>query len=144
MKEKVIKYYECLLGQCGYLLTTTCAYQYVCYAETGDELILDAYEGLPEDFWHRLQIVPKKDIICHFTHFNELKEYLKGDIRLLTIKQYNQLQENYKVIKTVEFNKKDDLVEWVYHCPPDIGESYAITRVNKKKYVLEVTQNGRQ
>ena len=140
MKEKVIKYYNCLLGQCGYLLTTTCAYQYLGYAETGNELILDAYDGLPEEFWNRLHIVPKKDIICHFTHFEQLAEYLKGDIRLLTIKQHNQLQVNYKVIRTREFKKKDDLVEWVYHCPPDIGESYTVTRVNKKKYVLEVTQ----
>lgn len=144
MKEKVIKYYNCLLGQCGYLLTTNCVYQYLCYAETEDELILDAYEVLPEDFWDRLHIVPKKDIICHFTHFNELKEYLRGDIRLLTIKQYNQLQENYNVIKTMEFKKKDDLVEWIYHCPPGIGGSYTITRVNKKKYVLGVTQNDGQ
>lgn len=49
-----------------------------------------------------------------------------------------------KVIKIREFKKKDDLVEWIYHCPPDIGESYTITRVNKKKYILEVTQNNGQ
>lgn len=49
-----------------------------------------------------------------------------------------------QVIKTREFKKKDDLVEWIYHCPPAIGESYTVTRVNKKKYILEVTQNGNQ
>ena len=142
MKEKVIKYHNCLLGQCGYLLTTNGAYQYVGYAETEDELILDAYEELPEDFWYGLHTVAKKDVICHFTHFHQLEEYLKGDIRLLTLEQYKQLQENYKVIITREFKKKDDLVEWLYYCPPTIGESYTITRVNKKKYKLEITKNN--
>ena len=49
-----------------------------------------------------------------------------------------------KVIKTRKFKKKDDLVEWIYHCPPAIGESYTVTRINKKKYILEVIQNDNQ
>ena len=43
IKSKVINYFETLIGECGYLLTKDYMCQYVSYAETDDELILDVY-----------------------------------------------------------------------------------------------------
>lgn len=142
MKEEVIKYYQCLLGQCGYLLTDEGIYQYVCYAETKDELILDAYEGLSEIFWSKLHHIPKTQVIGHFTHYESLLEYFKGNTSIETREHFEKFLKNRVILQTRYFKKKDDIVEWVYHCPPAIGESYTITRVNKKKYKLEVTQNN--
>lgn len=71
-KSDVINYFNGLMGECGYLLTTDSIYQYVGYAETEDELILDVYEGLPEEYWSTRHHIPKSKIIAHFRNRDDL------------------------------------------------------------------------
>ena len=78
MKDKVLNYYNCeLLGECEYLLTKQGIFQCLGYAETEDELILDVYEELPEEFWKSRHRIPKNDIIGHFKKLKDLTQFLK-------------------------------------------------------------------
>lgn len=88
IKNKVINYYNsCLLGECGYLLTKDCIYQYVGYAETEDELILDVYKGLPVKFWETRHHIKKSDIIGHFNSREELFKFVEDKQRLLDLQK---------------------------------------------------------
>jgi len=81
IKNKVINYFSCLIGECGYLLTKDCIYQYFGYAETEDELILDAYEKLPEECWSTRHHIKKSEIIAHFkkrADLFKLVDFVKG------------------------------------------------------------------
>ena len=72
IKDKVINYFDGLMGECGYLITTDYIYQYVSYAETEDELILDVYKELPEQFWSTRHHIPKNKIIAYFRKKDDL------------------------------------------------------------------------
>ena len=74
IKNKVITYFNGLMGECGYLFTTDCCYQYVSYAETEDELILDVYKELPEKYWSTRHHIPKNKIIAHFRNRDDLNK----------------------------------------------------------------------
>ena len=76
IKSRVINYFNSLLGECGYLLTTDYCYQYYSYAETEDELILDVYEELPEEYWSTRHHIPKNKIIGHFKKHDDLQKLI--------------------------------------------------------------------
>lgn len=63
-----------IIYKSGILLTKDCAYQFVQYKETDDELWLDYTDVRPECCYK----IRKSDIIKIFDSYKQFKEYLIG------------------------------------------------------------------